>query len=86
MQAVALAQGPNPNAALNSARLIRKTQNGREDIPLALKKILAAKATDVKLQADDVLFVPNSAGKSAAKRSAETILQMATGIAIWRIP
>ena len=86
LQAVALAQGPNPNAALNSARLIRKTQNGREDIPLALKKILAAKATDVKLQADDVLFVPNSAGKSAAKRSAETILQMATGIAIWRIP
>lgn len=86
LQAVALAQGPNPNAALNSARLIRKTDNGREDIPLALKKILAAKATDVKLQAGDVLFVPNSAGKSVAKRSAETILQMATGIAIWRIP
>lgn len=86
LQAVALAQGPNPNAALNSARLIRKAANGPEEIPLSLKKIMAAKAPDMKLQADDVVFVPNSAGKSAAKRSAETILQMATGIAIWRIP
>lgn len=86
LQAVALAQGPNPNAALNAARLIRKTDGGPKEIPLSLKKIMAAKAPDLKLQADDVVFVPNSAAKSAAKRSAETILQMATGIAIWRIP
>ena len=86
LQAVALAQGPNPNAALNSARLIRKTTEGPQEIPLSLKKILAAKAPDVKLEADDVVFVPGSAGKSAAKRGAEAILQMATGVAIWRIP
>jgi hypothetical protein len=47
---------------------------------------MAAKAPDPQLQADDVVFVPNSPGKSAAKKGAETILQMATGIAIWRIP
>ncbi|HZE69219.1 MAG TPA: polysaccharide biosynthesis/export family protein [Pyrinomonadaceae bacterium] len=86
LKAIALAQGTNPNAALNSARLIRKTPEGPKDVPLALKQILAVKAPDLQLQADDVVFVPGSAGKSAAKRGAEAILQMATGIAIWRIP
>lgn len=86
LQAVALAQGTNPNAALGSARLIRKGPNGPEDVSIPLKKILSAKSPDVKLQAEDVLFVPGSAGKSAAKRGAEAILQMATGMAIWHIP
>jgi len=86
LKAIALAQGTNPNAALNSARLIRKTPEGPKDVPLPLKQILAVKAPDVPLQADDVVFVPGSAGKSAAKRGAEAILQMATGIAIWRVP
>jgi polysaccharide biosynthesis/export protein len=86
LKAIALAQGTNPNAALNSARLIRKTSEGPKDVPLPLKQILAVKAPDIPLQADDVVFVPGSAGKSAAKRGAEAILQMATGIAIWRIP
>lgn len=86
LKAIALAQGTNPNAALNAARLIRKNPEGPKDVPLDLKKILAAKAPDPQLQPDDVVFVPGSAGKGAAKRGAEAILQMATGIAIWRIP
>jgi polysaccharide export outer membrane protein len=86
LKAIALAQGTNPNAALNAARLIRKSPEGPKDVPLDLKKILAAKAPDPQLQPDDVVFVPGSAGKSAAKRGAEAVLQMATGIAIWRMP
>jgi polysaccharide export outer membrane protein len=86
LKAIALAQGTNPNAALNAAKLIRKTPEGPKDVPLPLKKILAAKAPDLQLQPDDVVFVPGSAGKSAAKRGGEAILQMATGVAIWRIP
>ena len=86
LQAIALAQGTNPTAALNAARLIRKTPEGREDVPLLLKKILTAKAPDLHLQPDDIVFVPGSAGKSAAKRGAEAILQMATGVVIWRRP
>lgn len=86
LKAIALAQGTNPNAALNAARLIRKTPEGPRDVPLSLKQILAAKAPDLQLQPDDVVFVPGSAGKSAAKRGAEAILQMATGVAIWRMP
>lgn len=86
LQALALAQGPGPNAALNGAKLIRKTPAGPEEVPLPLKKILAAKAPDLQLQPDDIVFVPVSAGMSAGKRAAETALQMATGVAIWRIP
>jgi polysaccharide biosynthesis/export protein len=86
LKAIALAQGTGPNAALNAAKLIRKTPEGPKDVPLPLKQILAAKAPDLQLQPDDVVFVPGSAGKSAAKRGAEAILQMATGVAIWRIP
>ncbi len=86
MKAIGLAQGTNPNAALSAAKLIRKAPEGPKDVPLDLKKILAAKAPDPQLQPDDVVFVPSSAGKNAAKRGAEAILQMATGIAIWRVP
>jgi polysaccharide export outer membrane protein len=86
LQAIALAQGIGPNAALNGARLVRKTPEGPKEVPLALKKILAAKAPDPQLQADDIVVVPDSAGKSAFKHGAEAALQAATGIAIWRIP
>ena len=69
LKAIALAQGTNPNAALDKARLIRKTPQGPQDVPLSLKQIMAAKAPDPELLPDDVVFVPNSAGKSAAKRA-----------------
>ena len=86
LQAIALAQGIGPNAALNGAKVVRKTPGGPKEVPLALKKILAAKAPDPVLQAEDIVFVPDSAGKSAFKRGAEAALQAATGVAIWRIP
>ncbi|HET7259412.1 MAG TPA: SLBB domain-containing protein, partial [Candidatus Acidoferrum sp.] len=86
VQAIALAQGIGPNAALGAARLVRKTPDGPKDIPLQLKKILAAKAADPQLQADDIVFVPDSAGKSAFKRGMEAAVQAATGVAIWRVP
>lgn len=84
LQAIAMAEGTNPTAALNRSKLIRKTPQGRKEVPLPLKKILAAKAPDVTLQPNDILFIPNSAAKSAARRSIEAIVQTATGVAIYR--
>src|SRR5882672_11830768 len=49
LKAIALAQGTNPNAALNSARLIRKTPEGSKEVPLPLKQIFASKAPDPQL-------------------------------------
>jgi polysaccharide export outer membrane protein len=84
LQALAMAQGANPTAKLDRARLIRKTNNQRQEVPIALKQILASKAPDVNLQPDDILFVPNSAAKSAMHRGLEAIVQAATGVAIYR--
>jgi polysaccharide export outer membrane protein len=84
LQAIAMAQGVNPTAALGSAKLIRKTEQGNpQEIPIALNKIMAAKAPDLSLEADDIVFVPNSAAKSFARKSLETIVQTASGLAIY---
>jgi polysaccharide export outer membrane protein len=83
LQAIAVAGGTNPTAALNKAKLIRKTPNGPQEIPLALKDILASKAPDVRLQTEDIVFVPNSVAKTATKRTLEAIIQTATGLAIY---
>ena len=84
LQSIAMAEGASPIAALNSAKLIRTVDGRRQEIPVPLKKILTDKAPDMKLQADDIVFVPTSAGKSASRRSLEAILQAATGVAIYR--
>lgn len=83
LKAIALAQGANSTASLNNAKLVRKTATGQQEQQLELKKIFTGKSPDVPLQADDIVFVPNSAPKSATKRGLEAILQTATGVAIY---
>lgn len=83
LQAIAVAEGTNPTAALNKAKLIRKTPNGPKEMPLPLKDMLSSKAPDVRLQAEDIIFVPNSAAKTATRRTLEAILQSATGLAVY---
>ncbi len=43
------------------------------------------RAPDVRLQAEDIIFVPNSAAKSATRRTLEAIIQTATGLAIYGV-
>jgi polysaccharide export outer membrane protein len=83
LQAIALAEGTKPNAALNGAKLIRKTENNFSEIEIPLKKILTGKSPDLTLRAGDIIFVPGSAAKGAAKRTLEAIVQTATGMAIY---
>ena len=83
LQAIAMAEGTNPTAALNKAKLIRRTPTGPQELPLALKEMLASKAPDIHLQSEDIIFVPNSAAKSAGRRTLEAIIQTATGLAIY---
>ena len=85
LQAVALAQGTNPTAAKGSAKLIRTTSAGRQELPINLKKILTAKATDLAMQDNDILFVPSSAAKNAMK-DIETAMPTAAAATIYRIP
>lgn len=83
LKALAMAQGTNPTASQDKTEIIRHTPTGQEEIPVPLKKILAAKAPDPPLLADDILFVPGSAAKSAFRRGTEAVVQAATGVAIY---
>jgi len=85
LQAIALAQGTNPTAAKSSAKLIRTTAQGRQEIPVNLKKVLQSKSTDLAMQDNDILFVPSSAAKNVMK-DIETALPTAAAASVYRIP
>jgi polysaccharide biosynthesis/export protein len=85
LQAIALAQGTNPTAAKGSAKLIRTTLQGRQEIRVNLKKILSSKDIDLAMQDNDILFVPNSAAKNAWK-DFEAALPAAAGAGVYRVP
>jgi polysaccharide export outer membrane protein len=85
LQALALAEGLTRTSAKSQARIIRtdlKTDQ-RTEIPLDLGKVLASKAPDPMLQPKDIVFVPNSTGKSALYRGAQAAVTAATGAAIY---
>jgi polysaccharide biosynthesis/export protein len=77
LQAIALAGGTTSTAKLNGSRIIRKGPGGMTETPVPLKKLLEAKANDIPLEADDILFVPTSAKRVFAGRTAEAALQLA---------
>ena len=82
LQALALAGGTNHTAKMSGTRIIRKGPAGMTETRLPLKKMLEAKAPDVTLQADDILFVPLSGARVAAGRGFDAAISAATGVAI----
>ena len=86
LQALALAGGPTHTSALGRARIIRTDASSgkRTEIPTNLGRILSGKSPDVTLQPRDIVFVPNSAARSALYHGSEAALQTATGVAIYR--
>lgn len=82
LQALALAGGTNHTAKMSGTRIIRKGPAGMTETHLPLKKMLEAKAPDVNLQADDILFIPLSGARVAAGRGFEAAVSAATGLAI----
>lgn len=83
LEAVALAQGVNRTAALGAAKVIRRSGGHPQEVKIPLKSIMAAKANDVDLMPDDILFIPGSAAKGAAKRGMDSVIQIATSLAIF---
>lgn len=87
LQALSLAEGLDRDSAASRAKIIRPAQGGDGkpiEIPVDIKAIFAGKSPDVPLFANDILFVPNSLAKSGARRTADAILQAATGVALYR--
>lgn len=87
LQALALAEDLKSTAIRDKAQVIRvdpNARNGRKQIPLDLKRVLEGKEDDPVLQANDILFIPDSQGAKAFRRGLEAVLQTATGLAIYR--
>jgi polysaccharide biosynthesis/export protein len=60
-QAVALAYGTTMPAAVNSMRLIRKQEDGKvQEIPIHYRDMVKGKIPPMRLQAQDVIYVPIS--------------------------
>jgi len=85
LQALALAGGTNRTAKMGGARIIRKSPAGMTQTPLHLKQMLEAKTPDVTLEADDILFVPVSAGRVAAARTFEAAMAMTTAVSVYAV-
>ena len=85
VEALSMAEGLTRTADSRNCRILRviSEEAARREIPVDLKAILAGKAEDVRLQAGDILFVPGSTSKTVGLRTAEAIIQAATGLAIW---
>ena len=85
LQAIALAGGTNRTAKIGAVRLIRKGPTGMTETHVPLKKMLEAKAPDLPLQADDILFVPVSGGRVLASRTFEAAMSAATAVTIYSV-
>ena len=86
-QALAMAEGFAGSPAKSSARIVRRASDGtRTEIPVNMKRVLDGKAEDIDMLANDILYIPDSSGKAAAKRSLEAAITTASGLIIWRLP
>jgi polysaccharide export outer membrane protein len=83
LQAVALAGGQNRTASMDHIRIVHRTSSGYADTPVPLKKILNGQAPDVELEAEDILYIPNSGMKSLIYRTAPSIIQSAASAAVY---
>jgi polysaccharide biosynthesis/export protein len=85
LQALALAGGTNKTAKMGGVRIIRKGPMGMSETPVPLKKMLEAKAPDIPLQAEDILFIPVSGARIIAARTLEAALSAATAVSIYTV-
>jgi len=86
LEVLALAGGIGHNAKPKQTRILR-VQPGRDErsqIPINLQAVMNGTVEDAFLQAEDILFVPRSAGKIAIKAAVVAAVSIGSGIAIWR--
>ena len=86
LQALALAGGMRGTAAARRAKILRSPSAGTQRVEetVDLRKIMQSRANDVALNPDDILFVPTSGGKTAARRAAQAAIRTVTGVLIFR--
>lgn len=60
---------------------VQDGQSGRSEIPIQLKSILDRKSPDVPLEANDILYIPDAAGRRISTKVLETSLGIGLGVA-----
>lgn len=85
LRALSLAEGLQSFTDTAHARILRASANGQRVEQLVdVKKLMDGKSEDIRLQPDDILFLPSSTTKKVTARAIETAVQAGVGIAIWR--
>ncbi len=84
LKMLSLAGGITNSAKTKEAVILRKNLDTgkRDEVPLDLNKVMNLKTEDVKLEASDILFVPDSAGKKALHRAGDMALVLTEGVAL----
>jgi polysaccharide export outer membrane protein len=82
LEIMALAGGTTRTSAKDKARLIRKSPNGREEMPIPLKAMMTGKVKDMPVEDGDILFIPSSGAKTALYRGTEAAVSIGTGLVL----
>jgi len=87
LKALALAHGLTPFAKSNSAVIMRENPATRQRdlIPVHIKELEKNKTADIPLKSNDILYVPDSAGKKALAKGGEAALGIGTSLAVYRV-
>jgi len=81
LKMLSLAGGTTSTAKMKNAVILRKNPDTgkRDQVPVDLKKVMTLKTQDVLLQANDILFVPDSAGLRALHRAGDIGVALTQG-------
>ncbi len=87
LKALAMSEGLMPYSTAEAFVYRREAMGNRNEISIPLKRIIQRKSPDVPLLADDVLYIPDHAGKRAAARTLQTLTTFGvgtlSGILVW---
>lgn len=90
LQVISIAAGWGKTAKPSKAKILRpdpqSPTQGRIELPVDLKAILANKAPDIQMRANDILYVPTSGVKAVAQRSLDVALGPGVASILYRIP
>jgi polysaccharide biosynthesis/export protein len=84
LKMLSLAGGMTNTAKMKNAVILRKNPDTgkRDQVPVDLSKVMHLKTQDVQMQANDILFVPDSAGLRALHRAGDVGVALTEGIGI----
>jgi polysaccharide export outer membrane protein len=84
LKILSLAGGTTNTAKVKNAVIFRKNlaTGKRDQVPVDLRKVMSSKSQDVQMEANDILFVPDSNSLRALHRAGDVAISLTTGIAV----